>query len=247
MRVSPANLPDNEQGGYGLLTVEDASQAIALPVLPPEANGAERKGTFTLGADGSVSGSVSRSVVGPAGADLRDMLKYTDEKERRESLEKSVARDLPGVSLVSYEFNEPPDLEKPLGLDFKVTAPLYAKHAGPLLLVRPRVMGDYTQQFEDKPRTVPIALNAGGRWRDSFDISLPAGYAVDELPDPVSMDMDFASYHSKTTFQGNVLHYEREYVVRMVEIPAARYGEFKKLEGAILEDQRGSVVLKKQP
>ncbi len=246
-RTPVGNLPDYEQGSFGLLAAGDASQALAIPVLPPEANGAERKGTFTLAADGALSGAVNSSSTGPAGADVRGMLKYTDTKEQRESLEKAVGRDLPGVSLVSYEFNEPPDLEKPLLLDFKVTAPLYAKKAGPLLLVRPRVMGDVSQQLDDKPRTVPIALEATGRWHDSFDITLPSGFVVDELPDPVSMDTDFASYHSKTTAQGNVLHYEREYVVRMVEIPAARYGDFKKLEGAILEDQRGSAVLKRQP
>jgi hypothetical protein len=245
-RTPVGNLPDYEQGSYGLLAAGDASQVIAIPVLPPEANGAERKGAFTLAADGSLSGTVTRSSNGPAGADMREMLKYTDEKERRESLEKSVARDLPGVTLVSYEFHEPPDLDKPTGMEYKVTAPLYAKQAGPLVLVRPRILGDLSQSFDDKPRTVPIAFEASGRWQDSFDIALPAGYAVDELPDPVSVDTDFASYHSKTTAQGSVLHYEREYVVRKVEIPAAKYGEFKKLESAILADQRESAVLKKQ-
>ena len=244
-RTPVGNLPDNEQGGYGLLAAGDASQAIALPVLPPEANGAERKGVFTLAADGTLSGTVNRSSTGPAGADIREMLKYTDEKERRESLEKAIARDLPGVALVSFQFNEPPDLEKPLGMEYKVTAPLYAKPAGPLLLLRPRVVGDDAQLFESKQRTVPISLEASGHWRDSFDITLPAGYAVDELPDPVSVDMDFASYHSKTTAQGSVLHYEREYEVRKVEIPAERFADFKKLEAAILEDQHESAVLKK--
>ena len=57
------------------------------------------------------------------------------------------------------------------------------------------------------------------RWRDRFDITLPAGYVVDETPDPVDVDMDFASYHVAVTVKGNVLHYEREYVVRQVAAP----------------------------
>ena len=84
------------------------------------------------------------------------------------------------------------------------------------------------------------------RWRDSYDITLPAGYVVDETPDPVDVDMDFASYHAAVTAKGNVLHYEREYTVRQVELPAARAADFRKLEGAILFDEKGTAVLKKQ-
>ncbi len=80
----------------------------------------------------------------------------------------------------------------------------------------------------------------------AFDIALPAGYVVDETPDPVNVDLDFASYHSTVTAKGNVLHYEREYVVRKVEIPPDKAAEFRKLESAILSDEKGTAVLKKQ-
>jgi len=99
--------------------------------------------------------------------------------------------------------------------------------------------------FDDKPRTIPIDLGATGRWHDSFDITLPAGLTVDEVPDPVNLDLDFASYKSTITTNGNVLHYEREYIVRQVEIPAEKAATFKKLQGAILADEKGTVVLKK--
>ena len=69
---------------------------------------------------------------------------------------------------------------------------------------------------------------------------------VDEIPDPVDVDMDFASYHSAVTAKPGVLHYEREYVVRQVEIPASKAADFRKLEGAILFDEKGTAVLKKQ-
>ena len=93
--------------------------------------------------------------------------------------------------------------------------------------MRPRVVGDTPCPFDDKPRTLPIDLMATGRWRDSFDIALPAGYVVDETPDPVDVDMDFASYHSSVSVKGSMLHYEREYVVRQVEIPAVRAEDFR--------------------
>jgi hypothetical protein len=109
-----------------------------------------------------------------------------------------------------------------------------------------RRVGSDVLPFDDKPRTVPIDLNATGHWHDSYTIVLPAGYAVDEMPDPVTLDTDFASYHSTFTAKDNQLHYERDYSVKQVELPADKQAEFRHLEGVILADEKATVVLKKQ-
>jgi len=245
-RTPAGNLPSELQGSYGILADGTDSQVIALPVLAPDANGTDRNGTFTLSADGVLTGKVNTAHFGPEGADFRSFLKYTDDKERHEFWEVYVARDLPGVSLDSFSFVQPPSLDKPMEFHYSVTVPQYAHAAGPLLLVRPRVIGEDSIPFDEHPRSIPIDLDATGRWRDSFDITLPPGYVVDETPDPVDVDMDFASYHSSISVKGNVVHYQREYVVRQVELPASRAADFRKLEGAILFDEKGAVVLKKQ-
>lgn len=245
-RTPVGNLPAYLQGGYGILSAGPASQVLALPILPPEGNGHERKGAFTLTADGGLSGQVDVMHGGTGGAEIRLNLKDADEKERRQALETSVARDVPGVILSSFEYVQPAELNKPMELHYKFTASQYAHNAGSLLLLRPRVVGSDAIAFNDKARSVPIDLNATGRWRDSFDIKLPAGYVVDETPDPVSLDMDFASYHSSVSVKGDQLHYERELVVKQVELPASRAADFRKLESAILMDEKGTAVLKKQ-
>jgi hypothetical protein len=245
-RTPVGNLPSEEQGSYGILAAGAASQIIALPVLDPDANGSELKGVFTLAPDGTLTGSIDSSSIGPKGAGLREFLKYTDEKERRQYWEKSVAYSLPGVTLDSFQFIQPSDLDKPIEFHYKVTARQYSHQAGPLLLVRPRVVGSYAEAFDDKPRIYPIDLDATGRWRASFDIAIPPGYVVDEIPDPVSLDLDFASYHSSVSAKGNLLHYEREYVVRQVEIPPTKASAFRHLESVILSDEKNAAVLKKQ-
>ncbi len=245
-RTPVGNLPSEEQGSYGILAAGASSQIIALPVLDPDANGTERKGVFTLAADGTLTGSVDSSHFGPTGADLRWILKHTDEKERREYWEKSVAYSLPGVTLDAFSFIEPSALDKPIEFHYKVTARQYSHQAGPLLLVRPRVIGSDALYFDDKPRVYPIDLGATGRWHTTFDITIPPGYVVDETPDPVSLDLDFASYHSSVTAKENLLHYEREYIVRQVELPPAKAADFRHMESVILSDEKNAAVLKKQ-
>ena len=245
-RTPAGNLPSYEQGGFGLLSAGADSQVIGFPVLPPDDNGTDQVGKFTLQPDGSITGTVDTSHTGPDGANLREMIKYTDEKERHDYWEQVVAHDLHGATLDSFRFVQPDDLSKPLEFHYKVTAPQYAHQAGPLLLVRPRVVGDVAVPFDDKPRTLPIELDATGTWHDSFDITLPAGYVVDETPDPVDLKMDFAEYHSSVKAKDNVLHYERELVIRQIELPAARSHDFNNFEASINSDQLRTAVLKKQ-
>jgi hypothetical protein len=245
-RVPVGILPEYEQGSYGTLAAGDASQVIALPVLPPDANSNEHTGKFTLAADGTLTGSVDTIRNGAGGGELRNVLKDSDEKERREALEMAVAHDVPGVVLNSLQFVQPSALDRPIEIHYKLTAAQYAHQAGPLLLVRPRVVGTLVRPFDDKPRKFAIDLGASGHWHDSFDIELPAGYVVDETPDPVDLDVGFATYHSTITAKDNQLHYERDLVVRKVELGANEAGVYRRLEGTILADEKGTAVLKKQ-
>jgi len=249
--VTPVGLIRGElQGEYGNLANGNDSQVLRMPVLPPESGGLTRKGSFTLAADGSLAGDIDDVFTGVDAARERSFLKEKDTKEVRNSLEEGLSTELPGLNFKGYEFHDSGDLDKPVGLDLHMSAASYAHSAGPLLLLRPRVMGTNAHALpdlmENKTRKYPIEVGHPGLWRSSYDIALPSGYVVDETPDPVDVDMDFASYHASVTARGNVLHYDMVYTVRQVELPADRAADFRKLESAILSDEKGTAVLKKQ-
>jgi hypothetical protein len=85
-----------------------------------------------------------------------------------------------------------------------------------------------------------------GDWRDNFDVRIPAGYAIDEVPDPVNMDVGFASYRSEVKVDGDTLHYSREYVLKKLDLDADQYAALKKFEAEVNTDENRSAVLKKQ-
>ncbi len=118
---------------------------------------------------------------------------------------------------------------------------------GPLLMIRPRVLGSENLYTDRKKRQdVPIDLNETMQEHDDYTIELPAGYAVDEMPDPIKLDLGFASYESSSTVKDNVLHYTRTYTVREVTLPPDRYPDVQKLSGVIAADEESNAVLKKQ-
>jgi len=179
----------------------------------------------------------------------RMFIKESDSKEIHDALEDRLGKDLTNLKFKGFKFAQTDDLTKPLKLDLHVSDSNYAHTAGALLLVRPRVLGSHVRTMTDvmqgKPRTYAIELGHAAHFRDSFDIAIPAGYVVDETPDPVDVNFDFASYKSSVSVKGNLLHYEREYVIKDVEISAGQASDFRKLQSAIMNDERSTAVLKK--
>src|SRR5437016_3835367 len=79
----------------------------------------------------------------------------------------------------------------------------YGQVRGPLMLVRPRVLDDKSAYVEHKPRHYAIELGAVARETDTYEIEIPKNYQVEDIPDPVKVDVGFASYQSKTEVNGS--------------------------------------------
>ena len=122
----------------------------------------------------------------------------------------------------------------------------YAKTAGDLLLVRPRIVGSKASGFleTNEPRKYAIEFSAPTRDSDMFEITLPAGYEVDEVPPPVDADYSFATYHSKTEAQGSVVRYTRTFEIKELSVPVSKADEVRKFNRIIAGDERNMVVLK---
>ncbi len=99
--------------------------------------------------------------------------------------------------------------------------------------------------LERKPRHFPFQFEGTSRETDMYEIDLPKEYVVDDVPDPVKVDMGFAMYQSKVEVVGSKLRYSREFVQRNVLIPPDRTEDLRKLEGIIGADEVAAVVLKR--
>ena len=234
------------QGGYGLLLEGSDSQIIELPVLAPELNTIRRSAKFELHPDGSLSGSVTEKRFGDVSEDPRVMYTMGDAKEQQTYLDHVLERDFTNFHVSDMKVENAAELNKDLTTTYTITSDKFGKSMGPLLMLRPRVMGGEFLETDHERRMVPINLRETMQIKDDYDIELPAGYAVDEIPDPVKLDLGFAAYESSSVVKGNTLHYARTYTVRAVTLAADKYGELQKLAGTIAADEQNQAVLKKQ-
>jgi transglutaminase-like putative cysteine protease len=244
---TPVGLIRSElQGSYGVLVAGKESQIVQLPKLAPDASTVERAATFDLDGDGTLKGKVTETRSGETATHYRYLYNAETEKQQREYMERRLQRDFASFTLESASAQNTRDMAKNVVVNFSLTANHYAKPAGDLLLVRPRVIGSHVERISEKERKYPIDLGETGTWRDTIDVALPAGYVVDDMPEPVSVDVGFASYKSEVKASGATLHYSREYVVRDLDLAPEKYPDVKKLMSAITADENNSAVLKKK-
>lgn len=104
-----------------------------------------------------------------------------------------------------------------------------------------------TSLLEGKERKYPVEFDNASQDTDHFEITLPAGFKVEELPAPVEIDYGFAEYRSKTELKENVLTYSREFKVKEVMVGKDKLEALKKFYRQVAADERFNAVLQRAP
>jgi hypothetical protein len=243
-------LPWQLQTSYGLVVTPEGGELISLPLLPPAANRLLRTAKFTLSPLGDLSGDVQEVEWGGPAENNREQFLNAQPAKRAEIFEGFLGEFLNNFTLMSASLGNLEQYDQMLTMNYKFVSQQYAKAAGDLLFVRPRVMGDKYANLlalfaQDKPRQYPVAFEEATRQDDMFDIALPAGYAVDGLPKPVQADCDYATYHSEIKVTDGVLHYHRTFEIKNVEVPTQKLPEIRNFLQQVAADQEASAVLRR--
>jgi Domain of Unknown Function with PDB structure (DUF3857)/Transglutaminase-like superfamily len=238
------------QANYGLLVAPDGGELVELPQQPPSMNSIQRTAKLTLDATGTLKGEVKETRLGDRASSERWRLRtVSKDSDRIKPIEDLLAGSLSSFHITRASLVNLQQTDQPFGFNYSFESPNYAKNAGNLLLVRPRVIGSKGSGFLEtkEPRKFPIEFEGPARDTDAFEISIPAGYVVDDLPPPVDADFGFASYHAKTVVNGNVVDYTRTFEVKELSVPVSKAEDLRKFYRIIAGDERNTVVLKSAP
>jgi Domain of Unknown Function with PDB structure (DUF3857) len=241
-------IPPYEQDNYGLLVGEQGGELINLPLSQPEANEVNRTARLRLLPDGTLQGQVEEVRTGYEAMwqRLRLQRNLTSAGDRLKMLERFLGASVANFKVDSFDIVNADDIDKDLIFRYTFTAEHYAKNAGPLLLLRPRVVGEMAGAWDaSKPRHYAYEFEAPFLLSDTVEIALPDGFKVDELPDPAKAAFPFGEYTSKIENSGNLLKYDRRYRMNAILVPLDQTGDLKKLFSQITADERSTAVLKR--
>ena len=244
--VTLGYLPSDLQQNYGLLVTPDSGKVILLPLLPPPTNRLLRTATLTLGPTGNLGGDVDELRWGAPAGDSRAQFIGSSPSDREKVIEKFLGTFLNNFTLTHASLGNLDKYDENLLLHYQFVVEGYAKTAGDLLILRPRVVGDKGSNIlAGKARKYPIEFEGTTLQSDVFDITLPAGYVVDELPLPVEVKCDYATYKSNVEVKDNVLHYKRTYEINGVVVPTEKLPEVRDFFHQIAAAEKSSAVLRR--
>ena len=242
-------LPSYLQDSYGLVVGPDGGELSSTPLLPPSTNRLLRTAKLDLSPAGNLSGEVQEVRWGGPAEDTREQYMEVPPAQRAKILENFVGSSLNSFTLTHATLGNLEKYDESLTMDYKFFAEGYAKTAGDLMILRPRVLGSkdsfILSLLSGKPRKYPVEFPEATRQDDIFDITLPPGYVVDDLPKPVKEECEYASYESAVTVSEGTLHYKRTYVVKDVTVPVQKLDEIRGFFHEIASDERSSAVLRR--
>jgi hypothetical protein len=234
------------QANYGLLVTDSGGELIELPKLAASMNGTRRTAKLTLTPNGTLTGDVQEIRLGDHAVYQRYALRSAaSDRDKVKPIESVLAESLSNYRITHASVTNMTHNDQPFGYDYSLVVDNYAKTAGNMLLVRPRVLGSSSSALLEtkEARKFPVEFAGPSLDSDTFEITLPAGYEVSDLPPPIDVDYDFASYHSKTEASGNTLKYTRRLEVKQLTVPVAQMESLKKLYRIIAGDERNTAVL----
>lgn len=98
-------------------------------------------------------------------------------------------------------------------------------------------ISDGLKNFQPSPTRTAIA------YTESVSVKLPAGFLVDEMPDPVKLETSFGSYVTTYEVKDGQLLFTRKLVQRAATIPVEQYASVQNFFERIRAAELAPVVL----
>jgi Domain of Unknown Function with PDB structure (DUF3857)/Transglutaminase-like superfamily len=237
------DLPEDEQGSFALVIAGDAGQLMRMPTLPPEASSFNREADVVLAPEGSITATVKESANGQSAADFRRQFRGLSAAEYLKVIEGWVGRGATGATVSRVN---PKDNNDTGGFDLDVdfTALNYAQlMQNRLLVFKPAIVSRLNAlELTEPTRKHPVVLDASN-FSETIRFKLPAGFDVDELPDPLKLATSFGSYKTTYLVKDGQLIFTRNLTQRAGTIPVAEYQTVRNFFEQIRAAEQAPVVL----
>lgn len=237
------DLPDYLQGSNGLVLAGEQGGLFEMPVTPPDFNAWNRETEFSLSESGAISGKMVERITGQESRRPRTMLRSISNDDFRKSVEYWLTRGATAAKLVGLKPNDDHQ-NASFDMEIEFSAPLYGQLMQNRLLVFKPVVANRSRSvyLTEKSRENPISLESN-LFREKVVIDLPAGFDVDEMPEPVKIATSFGSYETAYEVVDGKLHFSRSMMTKRTVVPVEKYETVRDFFTKIRDAEQSPVVL----
>ncbi len=242
--IPPGYLPSHEQDSHALVIADAKGALVRMPVTPPEANRVERESEIALGPDGAARIRVTEHSFGETAASSGYRHARATADEYKRVIERWVSQSGAGRKIERVE-------GAPAGAnEFKLTVKYSAAGFGQtmqerLMMVKMLPAPFRAPSFPETRRKYPVLLESELE-SETVKMTVPEGFAVDELPDPVKLETPFGGYTATYSMDAGAVMAKRALEVRAGTVTVERYGELRTFFSRVLGNVQAPVVLVKK-
>jgi Domain of Unknown Function with PDB structure (DUF3857)/Transglutaminase-like superfamily len=240
------DLPFYLQGSLALINSKTETELARMPVTPPEMNQLERIATLELLGDGGIAGKIQEQANGQIAVTFRSEFRRLSKPEYTGMIERWLTTGATSARLNKMEPSDnSSDGRFTLNVEFSATH--YGQlMQGRLLVFKPAIVSRREGlSLTSASRKHPVVLRANS-YSETVRVQLPAGFAVDELPDEVKIETPFGSYVTSYEVINNELVFKRRLSQQATTIAAADYEVVRKFYESIRAAENAPVVLAKK-
>lgn len=239
----PNILPHRALNWVGRMIRNDKT-SIEVDLMPKMNSKEVVNAIATIDGDGKITGKIRSQYFDYNAYGFREYYlamskdKYLEETEKRYN----------GIEIDEYVTANDNDLSKPIIETFSFTHNNVVERIGDKTYFSPMLHYAKTENpFKEDVREFPIDFTYPYQDKYSFTITIPDGYEVESMPQPLAivMESNIGSYKYNITKTGKQIQVSTLLDMNYATIPAQYYGTLKDFYKKMIEKQNEKVVLKK--
>lgn len=228
-----------------LLVKPKGGEIVKTRVYKAAENLQETKSTVHLDADGNFSAEIIRKSFGVPYGNRYGLMRQTEKDQHL--YYKNNWGHLRNLEIQELSFTnkrqEPEFLE-----ELKVTGQRYAARAGERILLPLHFLEPASYDLSNNPdRKLPIEIQRGLTYNDIFEFVLPKGFAVESLPESLSIENEYGIFHTtvqKTENNGEItIIMKRHYLLREGTWPSESYAAYRDFMNQVKSTAKQKAVI----
>ncbi|MFZ2053448.1 MAG: DUF3857 and transglutaminase domain-containing protein [Candidatus Aminicenantales bacterium] len=241
-------------GRHILLMDEQGKDLIKVPPIPAEQSLGSIIGETKVLADGSIEGRVRISGEGFYDFVLRSVAKQVPSFQMPMVFQQLGQNLAPTIKIENLKTGEFADLAKPYEITFDYKAREYVVDVGELMMFKIPFstqafdllsIGIFQLLADREERQYPIFLFSARGCREEETITIPAGYRIRAVPDPVEIKEGPVSLRLTASVKGNQVVFASDFRTEEPTLDPQAYQSLRKAVKSLRRFQKGMVILER--
>lgn len=226
-----------------LFVSEEGGKLGRTPAFTMQENCLITRATVEIGPDLSASIARDRTYSGLYFGGKYAQTLNQDETEQRRGIQRSM--DLSGFDLQAFSYATLLDKDPCVKQHIEIEDDAFITPSGDYIMMKLNLVSSkLSLPTRVRDRKQELYIRRPGIYLDTIVYSIPAGIAVEQLPEPVKLASDFGLYQSEVQHDGDKLLFIRRFEFYNGCFPAERYADYYSYYKEITRADDLQVVLK---